>query len=101
MKRLTGNESYRATGYTKSEGHAIQITLPNGKFWYTGVGSGAAASAARHGMECKVVGYYGACIYININDRAHDGFPIEIDGIEVSTFLDKIATDQEVRKFSF
>ncbi len=99
MNRLTGDAAYRATGYTKGEGWAVQITLPNGKFYYTGVGSIIAHTAEQRGMECKIVKFYGACIYANINERAHDRFPIEIDGAEVSTFLDKIATEKEMRGF--
>ena len=99
MSRLTGYEAYLATGFNKGEGWAVQITLPNGKFYYTGVGSIMAHSAEQRGMECKIVRFYGACIYANINDRAHDRFPIEIEGVEVSTFLDKIATEKEMRGF--
>jgi hypothetical protein len=81
--------------YGTSEGFAAQITLPSGKFLYTGVQSILSVCAKKKGVPCKTVHYYGACIFFNINDRAHDGFPIQIDGVSVADFLDKIATKQE------
>lgn len=78
-----------------SEGFAVQITLSNGKFLYTGVQSVLSDAAEKKGLACKRVHYYGACIYANINERAHDGFPIQIDGVSVADFLDKIATEKE------
>ncbi len=82
-------------GYGTSEGFATQITLPSGKYMYTGVGSVAEQIAKDKGLECKTVSYFGACIYCNINDRAHQDMPIQIDGVSVADFIDKIATDEE------
>jgi hypothetical protein len=87
-------------GYGCSEGSAVQITLPNGKFFYTGIASVCENRARDLGLACKIVKYYGACIYSGINDRAHDKFPIQIDGVSVADFLDKIATREECRQFS-
>jgi len=82
-------------GYGTSEGSAVQITLPNGKFFYTGVNSSIAAVAKEKGLKCEIVQYFGACIYCTINERAHLNFPIQIDGVSVADFLDKIATEEE------
>jgi hypothetical protein len=87
-------------GYGISEGIAMQITLPSGKFLYTGIMSACETMAREQGLECKIVNYYGACIYSGVNDRAHDRFPIQIDGISVADFLDKIATEEECRQFT-
>jgi predicted mannosyl-3-phosphoglycerate phosphatase (HAD superfamily) len=84
-------------GYGTSEGTTAQITLPSGKYMYTGVGSVIHNLARELGLETKVVRYSGACIYMNINSRAHEKFPIEIDGVSVADFLDKIATEEECR----
>lgn len=97
--RLTGHASYLATGYYMTEGQAVQITLPNGKYCYSCVGSLKAEMAEKRGWKCEIVDFYGACIYANITDRAHDGLPIEINGAEVSTFLDKIAKYEEELEF--
>ena len=83
------------TGYGVDEGWADQITLPNGKFMYTGCASVNSTWAKEAGLKLKTVRYYGACIYANINQRAHENFPIEIDGVDIKTFLDKVATDLE------
>lgn len=99
VERLTGHASCLATGYNMTEGHAVQITLPDGKYCYRGVGSIWAEVAKKRGWKCEVVDFYGACIYANIADRAHEGLPIEINGIKVSTFLDKIAKYEEELEF--
>ncbi|MDD5396597.1 MAG: hypothetical protein PHW24_00890 [Candidatus Moranbacteria bacterium] len=87
------------SGYGVSEGTATQITLPSGKFMYVGVSSLIENSAKKRGLECKVVRYFGACIYANINDRAYDKFPIQIDEVNVAEFIDKIATKEECDQF--
>lgn len=86
-------------GCRVTEGCATQITLANGKFMYVGVNSITENSARKRGLECKVVRYFGACIYANINDRAHDKFPIQIDEISVADFIDEIATKEECDQF--
>jgi len=86
-------------GFGTSEGVADQITLPNGKFAYSGVGSMNSTCARRSGWEVRVVWYFGACIAMNINDRAHLKFPIQIDEVSVADFIDKIATEKEVSKY--
>jgi hypothetical protein len=87
-------------GYGCSEGYTVQITLPSGKYMYVGAGSACENRARGQGLECKTVYFYGACIYSGINDRAHDKFPIQVDGVSVADFLDKIATKEECRQFS-
>lgn len=81
--------------YDVDEGLATQITLPNGKFMYTSVVSATEVIARKKGWECKTVRYFGACIDSSINDRAHYGFPIQIDEVSVADFLEKIATEDE------
>ena len=87
------------SGYGTSEGFAAQITLPSGKYLYTGVGSLVEERAKQRGLECATVKYFGACIYCNINDRAHQKFPIQIDEVSVADFLNKIATEKECNEF--
>jgi len=87
------------SGYSVSEGLADQITLPNGKYLYTGVSSVCSIVAKERGLEVKTVRYYGACIDSLINDRAHLKFPIQIDEVSVADFIDKIATNEECREF--
>jgi hypothetical protein len=85
------------TGYGTSQGFVSQITLPNGKYFYTGIASMNEKFAKDLGWEVKTVRYFGACIYANIADRAHRKFPIQIDNVSVADFIEKIATDEEVR----
>ncbi|MFA5871026.1 MAG: hypothetical protein WC842_04055 [Candidatus Paceibacterota bacterium] len=87
------------SGYGTSEGFVTQITLPNGKYLYTGVGSRIEGIAKQRGLTCEIVRYFGACIYCNINDRAHLKFPIQIGEVSVTDFLDKIATEKECEEF--
>lgn len=84
--------------FTITEGIADQITLPNGKLAYTGAFSLKSAQAREMGLEVKGVRYRGCCISSGINDRAHDStpFPIEIDGVDIYTFIDRVATDEEI-----
>lgn len=77
------------TGYGTSQGHAAQITLPTGKYMYTGIGSITEDWARGLNWEVKIVRYFGACIYANIADRAHDKFPIQIDEVSVADFIEK------------
>ena len=83
-------------------GQAIEITrLKDGLRMYTGIASldQREAEEQPEKFKVKVIQFKGCCIYANINDRAHDGFPIEIDGVDVKNFLDEIATDQECQNF--
>ena len=68
---------------------------------YTGVSSLNSAIAMDRPSEfsLKLVKYEGNCIYANINDRAHDGFQIWIDGVPVQDFLSEIATENECYTF--
>lgn len=84
-------------GYKTSTGLVAQITLPNGKYMYTGIASMNESFAKNLSWEVKTVRYFGACIYANIANRAHDKFPIQIDGVSVTDFIDKIATDEECK----
>jgi len=86
-------------GYKCFEGFSIQVTLPSGKFVYTGIKSDFEGLARKIGLECKTVHFFGCCISSGINDRAHDNFPIQIDGVDVKDFLDQIATMEEYRSF--
>ncbi len=95
MKRVINT-----AGYNTSTGFASQITLPNGKYIYSGVGSIIEQFAKDLGWEVKTVQYFGACIYANIAERAHCKFPIEIDGVSVADFIEKIATDDEAKVFA-
>ena len=95
MKKVISTE-----GYGVQEGKTVQITLPNGKFLYTGEESIREAHAREKGMECKVVTFYGACSYSNINQRAHMGFPIQINETSVKDFIDRVATEEEIKSFS-
>lgn len=93
------NKVINTSGYGTSEGLAVQITLPNGKYFYTGVGSANEYRAKSEKLEYKTVKYFGACIYCNINDRAHLKFPIQIDDVSVADFIDKIATEKECNDY--
>lgn len=83
--------------YTITKGVADEITLSNEKKRYTGANSLMSKQAKELGLNVKVVKFKGCCIYSNINDRANDKhhFPIEIDGINIYTFIDNIADDNE------
>ncbi len=87
------------TGYGTSQGRADQITLPNGKYLYTGVTSLNSHRAKEKGLKVESVEYFGACIYANINDRAHRGLPIQINGRNIKDFIGKIATEKECEEF--
>jgi len=87
-------------GYGTTEGSVLQVTLPNGKYFYTGINSLIAAIAERRGLDSKVVQYFGACNYFNINERAHEGYPIQIDEVSVTEFIEKISTGKEFSNFS-
>lgn len=87
------------SGYGTSTGFVTQITLPNGKYFYTGVDSLNEKYAEDLGWEIKTVRYFGACIYANIAERAHAKFPIQIDEVSVTDFIEKIATDAECAVF--
>lgn len=89
------------SGYGISEGWATQITLPNGKYYYVGVGSIASSIAENKGFETKTVRYFGACIYANINDRVFDKFPIQIDDIDLRTIIDKVANKEDANKYLY
>jgi len=80
-------------------GFAIQIAIGNGKFAYVGVESKAAIIGAKKDWEMQIVKYVGCCIPGNINDRAHDGFPIWINNMAVSDFINQIAKDEECLAF--
>lgn len=80
-----------------TEGLTDEITLTNGKKLYTGVQSISSQKARKLGLTVKTVRYKGCCIYANINQRAKDPhhFPIEIDGIDIYTYIEEVAEDGE------
>ena len=88
-------------GYGVGEGFACEITLPNGKLYYTGHASLYQTIAEEKKFPTRIVRYYGACIYCNINERALNThhFPIQIDDTDISTYKDKLATDEEAKSF--
>jgi hypothetical protein len=86
-------------GFETSEGMATQITLPNGNYWYTGVNSVCQSRAKDKNMPITFVHYFGACIYSNINQRAHMKFPIQIDGVSIADFIEKVATEEDCATF--
>lgn len=86
-------------GYETSEGLVDQITLPNGRFYYTAVNSIFSRSAKRKGWSRKTVEFFGACISTNINEMAHEGYPIQIDGVDIAAFLNEVATLKEIEPF--
>ena len=79
------------------EGFALEITLSNGLKKYTGVMSYESGIAERLGLKTKEVKYKGCCICGNINRRAkeRDYYPIEIDGVDIYTFIDLVAEEDE------
>ncbi len=83
-------------GYGVGQGWACQITTPEGKFLYVGIAS-IPSDAAKNvpGWKAETVQYYGACVDLNINDRAHSGLPIQIGERSVADFLSQIATKEE------
>lgn len=91
MKRVVDTR-----GHGISEGEVTQITLPNGKYMYTGIRF--LNQAQKLGWECKTVKYFGACSYFTINERAHKKFPIQIDEVSIADFIDKVATDDECQQ---
>ena len=84
---------------TRTE-ETIQITLPGGKYCYTWIGSDAATQAIERGLVCKLVSVTGGAFYYEINKLAHEDCPrIQIDGVDVKDFIDKIATEDECESF--
>lgn len=83
--------------YNITEGFADEITLSNGKKLYTGISSINSHTAKKLKLKVRRVRYKGCCIYANINDRAKDEikFPIKIDGVDIYTFIDKVADPYE------
>ena len=86
-------------GYKMNTGIAIRITLPSRKYIFAKIGSMLEARARRLELECEIVEFFGACIDANINYRAHEHFPIDIDGVSVTEFIDQIATLEECMEF--
>lgn len=88
------------TGYkTICSCFVTQITLPNGKYYYTGEGSVVEMVARSRRMKHSRVFFCGACIYQDINKSALQGIPIQIDGVSTSDFIEKIATCEELNSF--
>lgn len=85
--------------YGVAEGKVVQITLPNGRFYYAGVMSGVSERAKKEGLKCEIVHYFGASDYGGINQRAHMGFPIQINEVNVLDFIYKIAENNEFYRF--
>ena len=54
-------------GYETSEGKVVQYTLPSGKYLYSTVGSIIDIILKNNEMERKIVRYFGACKFNNIN----------------------------------
>ncbi|MFA5986191.1 MAG: hypothetical protein WC819_02485 [Parcubacteria group bacterium] len=82
-------------GCTIFGGFVTQIVLKNGKYMYTGVGSINENTARAAGFDCKIVEFSGHCHGRHINEQAHQGCMICIEGVSVAEFIDKIATVQE------
>lgn len=83
-------------GFIPSSGVADQITLPNGKYAYTRVHSQQSRRAKIREWEVKTVDFFGACNWNTINDRAHCRYPIQIDDANIRSFLEKVATEDEI-----
>ena len=83
--------------YNIGTGFADEITLSNGKKYYTGVNSINSANAKELGLKVKMVRFEGCCIDCNIMSRAKDNhyFPIEIDGVDIYSYIDDVADDDE------
>jgi|GEM_PF-6968751 len=86
-------------GYDVFEGLTDQITLPTGKYFYSGRDSWYSLELRKSGLAVKTVKYYGACGNSDLNERAHGGFPVQVDGVSVKDFLDRIATPEECNQF--
>ncbi len=85
-------------GFTIERGWADEITLSNGKKYYTGHNSCNSQKARELGLKVKHVRFKGCCISVNIMSRALDAqhFPIEIDGVDIYTYIDQVASDDEL-----
>lgn len=83
------------SAYTLNEGYVCEITLTNGKKYYTGVGSMNSINARKGGLVTKTLKYKGCCIPENLTSRAKDKqyFPIEVDGVDIYSFIDNVADD--------
>ncbi len=78
---------------------AEQITLPNGKYFYTGVDSMNAIKAESKGLVVQRALLEG-CSYSNVNDCAHNFTyhnSIFINGVPISELKDKIAKPEECK----
>ena len=84
-------------GFKISEGLADEITLSNGKKLYTGINSLGSKKAKKIGLNVKQVKFEGCCIYANINQRAKDKYhyPIEIDGVDIYSYIGNVAEHNE------
>lgn len=82
---------------TIGNGFADEITLSNGKKYYTGVSSFNSSRAKKKGLQVKRVFFEGCCISSNIMSRANAsrGFPIKINGIDIYSFIENVASDNE------
>lgn len=80
--------------YSITKDVADEITLSNGKKYYTGVNSMNSVNAKGLGLTVKTITFKGCCIAENINNRAKE-FPIEIDGVDILTFIDEVADENE------
>ena len=79
-----------------NNGIADEITLSNGKKFYTGCSSYASKCARDLGLKIKHVKFKGSCIAQNIMERAHaKTAQIEIDGVDIYTFIDEVAQEYD------
>lgn len=83
--------------YTINNDIADEITLSNGKKYYTGVDSMRSKEAVEAGLTVKRVKFKGCCISCNINSRALDEqfFPIKINGYDIYECIDMVASVDE------
>ena len=95
-----GNDKIIDTGnHPTTEWNFDQTTLvtpSKQKYWYTALDSVFSKQAKKYGWEVKTVHYFGACESHTINSCAHSKMPtIQINGVNVADFIDKLATEDE------
>ncbi|MGB0757719.1 MAG: hypothetical protein ACPGO5_04665 [Patescibacteria group bacterium] len=73
---------------------AAKITIPSGKFIFTR-GHDPVTDESPHDCRIEEVPFYGDCIPDRINEFAHKGHKIIIDGVPAKKMLKKIATVAE------
>ncbi len=86
--------------YSCEQGFADRITLPNGKFAFTGKNSIFSEACRIKHYKVETVTYQGNCAADSIGSRVADEAPVWINGEYVTNKPDLFATDEDLREFN-